>query len=65
VNRHLERTLRRVHFASQGGIRRVGLPEKDRLQPFEMLRTAVLHELIAQFPHDSIEQGIGPAQANG
>ena len=61
VNRHLERSLRRVHFASQRGIRRVGLPEKEHLQPFEMLRAAVMHELVAQSLHDSVEHRKRPA----
>jgi hypothetical protein len=41
---------------SQRGIRRVGLPEKKHLQPIEMLRSAVMHELLPQFLNDSIEQ---------
>src|SRR5688572_5093600 len=35
VNRDFERSLRGVHFASQRGIRRVGLAEKEHLQPLE------------------------------
>jgi hypothetical protein len=30
-------------------------PEKEHFQPFEMLRAAVLHELVPQFLNDSIE----------
>jgi hypothetical protein len=50
-----------VHFASQCGIRRVGLAEKEHLQPFEMLQAAVMHELVAQFLHDSVKQRKRPA----
>ena len=61
VNGHLERALRSVHFASQCGIWRFGLPEQEHLQPFEMLQAAVMHELAPQFLHDSIEHGKRPA----
>jgi hypothetical protein len=50
-----------VHFASQCGIRRVGLAEKEHLQPFEMLQAAVMLELVAQFLHDSVKQRKRPA----
>ena len=39
----------------------VGLPEKEHLQPIEMLQAAVMHELVAQFLHDSIEHRKRPA----
>src|ERR1035438_10004008 len=55
VNGHLERSFRRVHFACQRGIRRVRLPEKEHLQPFEMLQVAVMHELVPQFLHDPVK----------
>src|ERR1019366_6273929 len=61
VNRNFERSFRRVHFACQRGIGSVGLSEKEHLQPFEMLRAAVMHELVAQFLHDSIEHRKRPA----
>src|SRR5215471_14275456 len=55
MNSHFERPLRGLHFASQRGIRRVGLPEKEDLQALKMLWPPVLHEFIAQFFHDSVE----------
>jgi hypothetical protein len=33
------------HFASERG-RHIGMTEKEYLQPLEMLRAAVMHELI-------------------
>jgi hypothetical protein len=40
VNRYFERFLGDVHFASQRGIRRIGMPQKEHLQPLEMLRAS-------------------------
>ena len=61
VNRNFERSLRGVHFASQRGVRRIGMPEKEHLQPLEMLRAAVMHELVAQPLHDSLQHRKSPA----
>src|SRR5215475_14752768 len=37
------------------------MPEKEHLQPLEMLRAAVMHELVPQFLYDSVEHRKGPA----
>ena len=46
---------------SQRGIRRVGTPQKEYLQPLEMLRAAVTHEFVPQFLHDPVEHRKRPA----
>jgi len=42
------------------GARRVGLPEKEYLQPLEMFRAAVLYELI---PRSKIRFGVSSCAA--
>src|SRR5437667_2754552 len=37
------------------------MPEKEHLQPLEMLRAAVTHELVPQFLDDSVENRERPA----
>src|SRR5215510_14951396 len=37
------------------------MPEKEHLQPLEMLGAAVTHELVPQFLHDSVEHRKRPA----
>ena len=49
-----------VHFSRQGGIRRVGLPEKEHLL-IEMLRAAVLYEFASQSLYHSLKHGQRPA----
>src|SRR6185437_3541565 len=61
VNRDFERPLGGVHFVRQRGIRRVGLTEKEHLQPLEVLRAAVLHELVPQSLNDPVEHRKRPA----
>jgi len=41
----LERAFRRAHFSSELGIRRLGLIEKEALEPVEMIEASMLYEL--------------------
>jgi hypothetical protein len=51
----LEGGFRCAHFSSQRGIRRLGLIEKEGLQPVEMVQTSMLYELGPESVHDSVE----------
>src|SRR6188472_2359882 len=61
VDRDLECAFRCAHLASQRGIRRLGLVEKEDLQPVEMIQASMLDELGAKSIDDSIEQRKRPA----
>jgi hypothetical protein len=55
VNGDLERAFRCAHFSSERGIRRLGLIEKEDLQPVEMVQASMLYELGPESVHDSVE----------
>src|SRR6476620_1648111 len=55
VDRDLECAFRCAHLASQRGIGRLGLVEKEDLQPVEMIQASMLDELGPESVDDSIE----------
>ena len=50
-----QRSLGCAHFACHRGIGRLGLIEKEDLQPIEMVQTSMLYKLSPQSVDDSVE----------